>query len=251
MLDIQSLDNPLIKQIVKLVNSSSYRNSEKKCVIYGLHLIEEAYKYGFLEIILVDDSRDYKALPKDVPIYKVSTKVFTKISLLDGKYDIVGIAGFKVAHNDIYNEDCIVLDNVQDPGNLGTIIRNAKASGINNILLTNGCVDSYNPKVLRSSQGAVFGVNIIDINDITSFIKIFKGTLIATVPHSQNSLYDMNLRSTTAWVFGNEGSGISSNILNMIDTKVNIPMQNNTESINVAMAMAVCVFEQLRQRLNK
>jgi TrmH family RNA methyltransferase len=251
MLDIQSLDNPLIKQIVKLVNTSSYRKSEKKCVIYGLHLIEEAYKYGFLESILVDEAHNYKDLPKDVSIYKVSPKVLAKINLLEGKYDIVGVANFKTSNNDIYNEDCIVLDNVQDPGNLGTIIRSAKASGINNIVLTNGCVDSYNPKVLRSSQGAVFGVNIIDIDDITNFIKRFKGSIIATVPDAKNSLYDIDLRSTTAFVFGNEGSGISSNILNMIDTKVNIPMQNNTESINVAMAMAVCVFEQLRQRLNK
>jgi TrmH family RNA methyltransferase len=251
MLDIQSLDNTLIKQIVKLVNSSSYRKSEKKCVIYGLHLIEEAYKYCFLESVLVAEDHHYENLPKDVPINKVSTKVLPKINLLEGKYDIVGIANFKAVHNDTYNEDCIILDNVQDPGNLGTIIRSAKASGINNILLTNGCVDSYNPKVLRSSQGAVFGVNIIDLDDITNFIKMFKGNIIATVPDAKNSLYDIDLRSTTAFVFGNEGSGISSNILNMIDTKVNIPMQNNTESINVAMAMAVCVFEQLRQRLNK
>ena len=251
MLGIQSLDNPLVKQIVKLVDNSSYRQIEKKCVIYGLHLIEEAYKYGVLESILVIEDHNYKSLPKDIPIYKVNNKILAKINLLEGKYDIVGIASFKAIQNDIYHEDCIVLDNVQDPGNLGTIIRSAKASGIKNIVLTNGCVDSYNPKVLRSSQGAVFGVNIINLDDITHFINMFKGNIIAAVPDAKSSLYDIDLRTTTAFVFGNEGSGISSNILNMIDTKINIPMQNNTESINVAMAMAVCVFEQLRQRLNK
>ena len=251
MLEIQSPDNPLIKQLVKLVNNSIYRKNEKKCVIYGLHLIEDAYKYGVLEKILVDEDHNYRNLPIDIPTYKVNAKVLAKINLLDGKYDIVGIASFKAGNTDIYNEDCIILDSIQDPGNLGTIIRSAKASGIRNIVLTNGCVDSYNPKVLRSSQGGVFGVNICDIYDIANFINNYNGVIIATVPNDKNSLYDMDLRSKTAWVFGNEGGGISNNILDMVEFKVNIPMQNDTESINVATAMAVCVFEQLRQRLIK
>ena len=252
MLQIESLDNPLIKQIVKLVTNRSYRQSEGKCIIYGLHLIQEAYKYGMLQSILLENDHNYKNLPTDVQQYTVTPKVMSKINLLDGSYDIVGIAKYKVGHDiNINSEDCIILDNVQDPGNMGTILRSAKASGIKNIVLTNGCSDVYNSKVLRSSQGAVFGLNISNINNITTFINNYQGTIIATSPHAKNSLYDMNLLSTNAWVFGNEGSGVSQYILDMVKTKVMIPMQNDTESINVAMAMSVCVFEQMRQRLIK
>lgn len=251
MLEIESLDNPLIKQIVKLVTNRSYRENEGKCVVYGLHLVEEANKYGMLQSILVDDSHNYKNLPQNVPQYKVNSKLMAKINLLDGEYDIVGIASYKVGNDNTSDQDCVILDNVQDPGNMGTIIRSAKASGIKNIVSTNGCADVYNSKVLRSSQGAVFGLNICILKDISNFINSFKGIVIATSPYAKKSLYDMNLTSTNAWVFGNEGSGISQDILDKIPTKVMIPMQNDTESINVAMAMSVCVFEQMRQRLSK
>jgi TrmH family RNA methyltransferase len=251
MADIESLDNGLVKQIVRLVNNRSYREEQGLCIIYGLHLVEEAYKYGVLKSILLDENHPSVELPYNIPVYTVKRNVMTKINLLDGHYDIVGIVEQKIGASNFNAENCIILDNIQDPGNLGTIIRSCKAGGVKNIILTNGCVDAYNSKVLRSSQGAVFGLNICVVDNIVEFVKKYSGTIIATSPYAKNSLYTAKLNSPIAWVFGNEGVGISKDLLNMIPTQVMIPMDNDTESINVAMAATVCLFEQLRQRLSQ
>ncbi|MDQ5921858.1 MAG: methyltransferase, TrmH family [Pseudomonadota bacterium] len=282
---IDSKDNNIIKQIVRLASNKNYRDQLHLSVAYGYHLVEAALEYGVLKKLLVDEKAlvNYSGLIQNIPddlIYLVSSKIMDKVNLLESKVDLVGVVEFPTRQlsSSLYSEDCLVLENIQDPGNLGAILRIAKASGVNNIIISKNSVDLYNPKVLRSSQGAIFGLNVYAEVDIVEFIKncssadnidksaedkkvkyksvkdksaeIKNPLIIATVPNASDSLYKVNLSNKpVVWVFGNEGAGLSELVLSMIKQQVSIPMQNNTESLNVAMAVSVCLFEQLRQRL--
>ena len=173
-----------------------------------------------------------------------------KLNILDSEIDLVGVIA--CANNSLttssYNEDCILLHGIQNPGNLGGIFRVAKAAGINNVLVSSNSVDVYNPKVLRASQGAIFGLNIFTNIDVLDFIDKYNYEIAATTPVAHKSLYDTNLIQPIAWIFGNEGSGLGGDLLNKVKTSIAIPMYNDTESLNVVMAATVCLFEQMRQR---
>ena len=262
---IASKDNNLIKKIVKLSANSSYRKECNKAVIYGWHLIEEAIKYDILEsvIILNKNINKYSNLlnTANTPykIYIANSQIMNKINVLDSAVDIVGV--IKINYTEVvkYNEitDCIFLENIQDPGNLGTIMRVAKASGVRALFASSNCVDIYNPKVLRASQGLQFGLDIYVNIDFYDFVRQYNGIIIATTPYTDTSIYTIDLQQPIAWVFGNEGAGLSSNILNEklhphLNEKIikaKIPMPGDAESLNIAMAATVCVFEMMRQRL--
>lgn len=255
---IESKDNSIIKHIVKLGESASYRSGMGECVLHGLHLLEEAKKFNRLSSVVI--SQESKAKYKDflsalsgIKIYSVTTQLIRKLNLLDSQTDIVGVAKFNsaVLLSTLENKDCLVLENIQDPGNLGTIMRVARACGISNILLSPGCVDPYNPKVIRASQGIQFGLSIYTAVDLFSFIGKYKGLVLATTPRAVGSIYNTDLTKPLAWVFGNEGLGITSQLLELIHEHRSIPMAGGTESLNVAMAVTVCLFETYRQRLNE
>jgi TrmH family RNA methyltransferase len=249
---IESKDNLLIKKIVKLAKDSSYRNELGLAVIYGNHLVMEAIKYNILDSLVVLESSINKYREIFDKIHTTTPNILDKINLLDSDTDIVGvikIASSKKVPKLYADKDYILLENVQDPGNLGTIMRVAKASGINSICLSKKCVDVYNPKVLRASQGLQFGLDIFTNTDFIDFIKHYSGTIIATTPHTTQSVYSLDLTKPIAWVFGNEGIGISSEILDKINIQAKIPMNGDVESLNIAMAATICVFEMARQRL--
>lgn len=255
---IESRDNSLVKHFVKLTQNTAYRNETGECMLHGLHLVIEAGKAGLLTTLIINkDSllkyKDFISLNPSLKLYSVSQQVMQKISFLDTPVDIVGVANFcpKNLDQEVYTSDCIILENIQDPGNLGTILRAAMASGVSNIIISKGNVDPYNPKVLRSSQGIQFGLNIIQIDDLSDFIRNYKFTVIATTPTAKDSIYLTDLTKPVAWVFGNEGLGISPLLLSGIKEHRTIPMSNSTESLNVAMAATVCLFETYRQRLNQ
>lgn len=254
---IDSKDNNLVKQIVHLASSRHYRQELQLGVIYGQHLLEEAIKSGVVEKVLIDDRyySKYQGLLHDLPenmVYLTTNKILDKINLLESKTDIVGVVQLaKLAFTSaLYAEDCVILEKIQDPLNLGSIMRVAKAAGVNNIIISSGSVDVYNPKVLHVAQGAIFDLNLYMDIDIIEFIHNYRGDVLATAPKAATSLYMINLsKKPVAWIFGNEGGGLSDSVLDKVKQQINIPMQNNTESLNVAMAASVCLFEQLRQRL--
>jgi TrmH family RNA methyltransferase len=197
----------------------------------------------------------YKAildsLIPSVRVYTANVQIINKMNILDSATDIVGIIktniGIDVNYTDI--SDCILLENVQDPGNLGAILRVAMASGIKNVGLIGNCVDVYNPKVLRASQGLQFGLHIYESINFAEFLRQYTGNIIATTPNTNKLLYDINLKLKTAFIFGNEGNGLSLNLLNQIAIKVKIPMLEGVDSLNIAMATTVCAFELVRQRM--
>lgn len=254
---ITSLSNSKIKQIVKLANSRARRYEDGLAVIYGKHLVLEALKYDVLDCVFINYSKydDYLDIVKDIAadnVYAISHEILAKINLSDSLTDIIGLIQIKLSamSDDIYHDDCVILDNIQDPGNLGTIMRSCTACGIKNVLLSKSCVDPYNLKVLRASQGIQFGLNILNNIDIAKFASEYKYDVIATMPNATESIYQYNLTKPCAWLFGNEGAGISKDILENITCRLSIPMQNNSESLNVAMASTICLFEMFRQRSN-
>lgn len=253
---IRSRDNSLIKQVVKLAESRSLREESGFGIVYGAHLVEEAHKYKVLDKIFIhaDMVENYSYIFNNFPaekIYLLEAHLMDKINRLESKVDIIGMIGIpKLSFDDsYYSGDCLLLENIQDPGNLGTILRTAMACGVKNIFLSSGCVDVYNPKVLRSSQGVQLGLNIFMNHDLPAFIKQYKGKVIVTDPDAATSLYAATLSdSPIAWILGNEGSGISHALSLLATYKLKIPMLNTVESLNVAIAGSICLFEMMRQR---
>lgn len=250
---IESKDNKLIKNILKLAKDKTERLEQQEAVIYGEHLIIEALRFNKLKsIFITDDFLDkYREIiqDNDVNIYLVPNFVLDKINILESSINVVGVIDITSEININNDDDCLVLENIQDPGNLGTILRGANAAGIKQIILSKGSVDLYNPKVLRASQGLQFGLNVFTNIDLDDFINNYSGNLLALTPNGSISIYDCDLLHKTAFVMGNEGNGISLELLHKINTHVKIPMTGNTESLNLAMAATIAIFELSRQRI--
>lgn len=252
MNSILSKDNKLVRHVCKLRDSSRYRFEHLEAVIYGEHLVVEAIRYGILKTLIINNDTLISHLDlQNIEVFQTNQLVLNKISNLDSDINIVGIICFneELVNERLFNSDCIVLDNIQDPGNVGTILRVARASGFKNIVLSNDSVDIYNPKVIRASQGVQFGLSIVYVNNIVDFLNQYNGISIATVPNAMDHIYKFDLKNNKiAWVFGNEGRGVSDLVLDAVDVKLSIPMSSNVESLNVAMASSICLFETYRQR---
>ena len=143
---------------------------------------------------------------------------------------------------------CIMLDALQDSGNVGSILRSAAAAGIGDVFLGPGCAGAWTPRVLRAAQGAHFDLRIREQADLAAVMSAFPGTTVAATAHEAESLYRHDLAGDVAWLFGNEGAGISPHLEAVAKKRACIPMASGSESLNVAAAAAVCLFEQVRQK---
>jgi TrmH family RNA methyltransferase len=143
---------------------------------------------------------------------------------------------------------CVMLEDVQDPGNIGSILRSAAAAGVTEIYLSSGCVHAWSPRVLRAGMGAHFALAIHEGVDLAALIARYRGTVVAAVRDAARSLYSVDLRGEVALLFGNEGAGLSAALREAAPLQVSIPMPGKAESLNVAAAAAVCLFERVRQR---
>ena len=145
--------------------------------------------------------------------------------------------------------DALLLDGVQDPGNLGTLLRTAAAAGVRQVLLSSACTAPWSPKVLRAGQGAHFLLAIHSDVDLLGFMRDFRGSTLVTSLDDAHSLYEANWSAPAAWVFGAEGQGVRAELLAAAQQRLRIPMPGGVESLNVGAAAAVCLFEQVRRRL--
>lgn len=245
-----------MKYVARICKSKSLRYQNNEAVVYGEHLLLEALKYNILNAIFIKDDKlsKYSYILKDFPsenIYLIDEKCLSKMGGSDSPIDIVGLVKIKSQDlgEQVYNDDCVILEAIQDPGNLGTIFRSLAAVGINNVILDKNCVDPYNIKVIRASQGVQFNLNIIMDVNLQDFLDNYNKKVWATDIIGGSNIYECKLNEKCAWVFGNEGSGLSKSLLkhNKVH-KVSIPMLPNINSLNVAMATTLCVFEMLRQR---
>ena len=236
-MDIKSTNNKLVKDWSKL-KLKKYRDISKTFLIEGDHLINEAIKSGYLDILITTD-KDFNFDNK----YNVTKDIINKLSSLknsDNKY--IGISRY-IKTKDIEG-NVLILDNIQDPGNLGTIIRSAIAFNFNNIIVSNNTVDLYNDKVIRATEGLIYHINYIkgNLKEEIKKLKELDYKIIGTKLNTTNNIKNYK-DSKLAIIIGNEGSGISNNILNLCDLFVTIGMDNKVESLNAAVAASILMSE--------
>jgi len=236
---ITSLNNPTIKEISKLKNKK-YRDLTNTYLVEGDHLVEEAYKNNLLtKIILLEDT----TCNYDIEKIYVTKEVMKKLTELDTPNKIIGI----VKENTplpIGNK-ILILDNIQDPGNLGTIIRSSVAFDIDTIVLSPNTVDIYNPKVIRSTQGMIFYTNIITLKlkEFIDEIKTKNYTIFGTNVRNGKNIKEITLPKKFALVLGNEGQGVSKEIESLCDDNIYIKMSSKCESLNVSVATSILLYE--------
>lgn len=258
---ITSAQNPAIKQLAKLLTAAKHRREHHATVLEGVHLLDAYLQTGAVpQKVWVPQPRlahaDVQAVCARLPenrIVVVQQGILSKISQLSQADDVMTLIDLPDSGCLKPAGDCVVLENVQDAGNIGTILRSAAAAGVWQVVLGKGCADVWSPKVLRSGMGAHFLLKIQERVDLAAWQAQYRGQVLATALQAERnvSLYDkcLNLNEETAWLFGNEGQGVSAARLAQADWTVRIPMLGATESLNVAMAATVCLFEQMRRRL--
>lgn len=258
---ISSKDNETIKHIRKL-KDKKYRDEFNEYIIEGAKLINEAVieNAGIKTIIICEDcvtngQIDNKLLyeiAKYNCIY-VTENVFDSLTDVVTHQGIMAVMGKKsLVENINYSEDLIIiLDDIQDPGNLGTILRTIDSVGLKQVILSNESTDAYSPKVVRSTMGAIFRINIIESEDLQETVKKLKKNkfkITATSLDANNSIFDYKF-SKSVLIVGNESKGISEEIFNLADEKIKIPMVGKTESLNVSVATGIILYEYVKQKI--
>ena len=237
---ITSLENKKIKYINKLKNKK-FRDEEGIFVIETKHLVEEAYKSGFLtELYLVDTNIESNILEDDkINKYQITKEIMNKISSLESPSNFLGLVKKLPTLN--YGN----LDNIQDPGNLGTIIRSAVAFNLDTLILSNDCVDLYNDKTIRSSEGMLFKLNILrkDLNTFLTELKNNNYTTYGTDVINGSIVGEIKFPKKYAIIIGNEGKGLKSTLKNLVDQNIYIPMSPNAESLNAGIAASIIMYE--------
>ena len=237
---ITSIKNEHVKELVKL-KEKKYRDETNTFLVETKHLVLEASRAGLIkELILETD----EIFPLDAPITYVSKEVLKKISSLESPSKVMAVVNKRKETNEI-GEKILILDRIQDPGNLGTIIRSAVAFNFDTIVCSNDTVDLYNPKVVRASQGMIFHIPIITKN-IEEFIKELKDKdykIVGTKVTNGHDVRTSSIYSHFALVIGNEGQGISKTIDDLCDEYLYIKMSGNCESLNASVAASILMYE--------
>ena len=241
---ISSTTNPKIKELSKL-KEKKYRLLNKEFLIEGYHLVEEAYKNKRLKEIFVLDKKDISKF-KDINTTLVSLDVIKKLSDTTTPQPIIGLCEMKKEKIDYKNYNHIlVLDNVSDPGNIGTLIRTALGFNIDLVVLSEESCDVYNSKVLRSTQGAIFSLPIVykKLSDEILKMKEKNIKVISTSLKANTTLTELKKIDKYAIILGNEANGVKDEIQSMSDLNVIIPINNKLESLNVSVAGAIIMYE--------
>ena len=253
---ISSRDNPVYKHLKLLASSTQARKKEGLSVLDGAHLVS-AYleRRGAPAMMAVSESglrnAEIARLVKSagLDVLQLSDALFHSISTVEHETGLMAaIQTPEEALPPRVSEDCLLLEQIQDPGNMGSLLRSAAAAGVRQVFTSPHTVYAWSPKVLRAGQGAHFSLQIVEGVELTEVIARLKVPLIATSSHAKAAVHDVDLRQPVAWVFGNEGAGVSDAILARARQRVMIPMPGGAESLNVAAAAAVCLFEAVRQR---
>lgn len=253
MKHIQSRDNAQFKQLRKLATTARARREAGQTLIDGAHLFRSALEAGVRPRMALVAERalhqpEIASLLAGQEVLLLADALFDELSATDTPAGLLGLVDLPAEPEGPVRGDCLVLDAVQDAGNLGTLLRAAWATGVRDVLLTTGCAQAWSPKVLRSGQGAHFSLLIREHCDVASLLAGYPGRIVATRLDARSALYDVDLRGPVAWLFGNEGAGLSPALAALATDAVIIPMPGSAESLNVAMAATVCLFEQVRQR---
>lgn len=237
---IESVHNPKVKEWVKL-HQKKYRQQQQQFIVEGEHLVEEALKAGVVQAV-VTTRATFEAL--EVAIYQVSESVLAKLAMTPTHQDIMAICEM-VSVEPTQLQRVLLLDAIQDPGNLGTLIRSALAFEVDAVVLGKGTVDLYNEKVLRSTQGAVFHLPVIQA-DLQTYIPELQTQgieVIGTSLHHAVDLQTFEVPNRWALLLGNEGQGVHQTLLDLTDENVFIEMSSQAESLNVAIAGSIVMYQ--------
>lgn len=241
-MELTSINNPRIKGWNKL-KEKKYRDREQKFLVEGKHLVEEAYRAGWLQTLIV---RQGMNVPKHItiPVYEVTDEILERLSTLDSGESVMGVCAIPADMN-IHKDQTswVLLDGIQDPGNMGTIIRTALAFGIQSVVLSNDCVDVYHEKVIRATQGAIFHLPLLRTNLMEMIATLHNDHIpvFATALQDAAALQQVSVPDRYALVFGNEGNGIRQAVLAQCDRRIKIEMAA-FESLNVAVAAGIGMY---------
>jgi TrmH family RNA methyltransferase len=255
---ITSRDNAQYKELVKLAGSSSARRKAGRTLLDGVHLCQSYLQLrGMPEQCVVSESALLNPEVMDI-VGQLEAKHAHVLGLPDALYNAVsqvehgvGVMFLIDTPERLVSEpmsvSAVLLDGVQDPGNVGSILRSAAAAGITQVYCSAGTAFCWSPKVLRAAMGAHFVLDIFENVDLAALVREARVQTLATSGYATQRLYDVDLRQPVAWLFGHEGQGVAHDLLAMATHQVVIPHLGQVESLNVAACAAVCFFEQVRQ----
>jgi TrmH family RNA methyltransferase len=253
---ITSRDNAQFRQIAKLAGSSRERKALGATLLDGPHLVEAYHASGRVADTLVAaesalDKPEIRRLFEAAAARQrllLADRLFGDIAQVSTPTGIAAVIATPPNPPPPERLDtCLLLDELQDWGNVGSILRTAAAAGVKQVFLSPGSVFAWSPKTLRAGQGAHFFLSIHEGVDLVALARRHPGRVIATEARARQSLYGADLSGPVAWAFGNEGAGLSTDLSAAASLRVRIPMPGATESLNVAAAAAICLFEQVRQ----
>lgn len=255
---ISSSENPGLRALKKLAQESRIQRQQGRALLEGVHLVT-AYRDKLgppLRLVVSEhgvqqaEIRAVLASLPDVDCWLLRDQLFAQLSELrtpPGLLAEIAIPQPAPAAA-LPNHSCVLLDRVQDAGNVGSILRTAAAAGVKDIFLGPGCAAAWSARVVRAAQGAHFDLAIHEHVDLAQVMQHFAGSCLAAAAHGAQSLYALKLEQPIAWLFGSEGQGIDPQLEQQADERVLIPLAAGCESLNVAAAAAICLFEERRQK---
>ncbi|MEB3766261.1 RNA methyltransferase [Acinetobacter sp. MD2] len=256
ILYIASKDNPKIKHLRALIEQNQYRKKHQQTVLEGTHLTL-AWLQTQQPIVSIFTTEaalahpDFEQIQEQYTghIFVISEVLYKDLSGLGTSLACLTIIDLpRSSHALQFDVDTLILDNVQDPGNVGTLLRSAAAANVKQIVCTHGVAALWSPRVLRAGMGAHFSLHCYENVDLAQILPKFQIPVFVTSSHEPESIYKQDLTHACAWILGNEGQGASETALTHAKA-VTIPQPGGQESLNVAIAGSICLFEMSRQRL--
>ena len=253
---LESRDNPKIKHLRALIEQNTYRKKQGQTVLEGTHLtLAWLAKDRMIKSIFTTEHAlahpDFEEIFSKYTgiVFVLCESLYKDLSTLGTSLACLAVLDLPHSTEALnFTEDTLILENIQDPGNVGTLLRSAAAAGIDQIVCTKGSASLWSPRVLRAGMGAHFSINTYENVVLEDIIQQFKIPVYVTSSHESESLYSKSLRKQCVWILGNEGQGVSDFAMKYAEA-VSIPQPGGQESLNVAVAGSICFFEMVRQRL--
>ena len=237
---LRSRDNPRVKRWARLARDAAFRRKERATLVEGPHLLEEAVAAGLkpLAVLASESAMEARKLATVI----VSDSVFRLIADAETPQGVAAEIAIPNLEG-VKSGPAVFLEGVQDPSNVGAIVRSAAAFGVTEVVLDQACADPWSPKALRAGMGGHFRLCITQVASLSEALDRFAGTLICTLVREGRPLRDVKLSGRLGWIFGAEGSGVSDAVASRAGLRITIPMQAGVESLNVAASAAVCLYE--------
>ena len=256
IINIESSSNSIFKNTKKLLTASERRKTGK-FIVEGYRIVSDAVRHkADIDYIMVSESYNQEMYEDAYKVYRLSGRLFEDISSTVNSQGIIAVVNIPKNDTDkLFGEDCryvVYLDSVMDPGNMGTILRTCDAMGVDAVVASKGCVDIYNPKVVRSTMASIFNVPVIFEREeaVLSRLASEGYSIVGTFPDEAVPVYECDLTGKTVIVMGNEANGICDGVRELCTHMVTVPMLGGAESLNVAVCCGMILYEQLRQRKN-